>query len=78
MKQYDLNKIQANSSNELISKISKERIKKNCKSPDVTKLHCIEVPSLRLKYYVKNKKRALNRIKMIENDYPGREIKSEF
>lgn len=58
MKQYDLNKIQANSSNELITKISKERIKKNCKSPDTSRSTLIEIPSLRLTYFCTSQKRV--------------------
>jgi hypothetical protein len=74
MKQYNLNVIQANSSNELISKLSKERIKKHCKSPDITRMHTVEVPSLRLTYFCKSLAGVAKRIKAIKETYPDREI----
>jgi hypothetical protein len=73
MTQYNLNDIQANSSNDLVSKIGKERIKK-CKSPDCSKLLKVEVPSLRLCYYCKNKTSVAKRIKAIREEHPDREI----
>jgi hypothetical protein len=72
MQQYNLNNIQANSSNDLVSKIGKERIK-HYKCPDIKRMTCIEVPSLRLKYYCKNKERVTNRIKLIKEMFPDRE-----
>lgn len=78
MRQQNLDKIEANSSHDTITRISRERVKKLYKSPDTSRMICIEVPSLRLKYYVKTKKDAKKRIKMIEEKYPGREIKYDF
>jgi hypothetical protein len=73
MTQYNLNNIQANSSNDLVSKIGKERIK-HCKCPDIKKMTSVCVPSLRLQYFCKSQKRVEQRIAMIREIYPDREI----
>lgn len=72
--QYNLNVIRANTPGELITKIGKDRIKKHCKSPDTSRMHKVEVPSLRLTYYCKSLSGVAKRIKAINELWPGREI----
>lgn len=73
MTQYNLNVIRANTPGDLVTKIGKERIKKHCKSPDTSKMHRVEVPSLRLCYFCKSLTGVAKRIKAIKEVYPGRE-----
>ena len=74
MRQQNLDRIEANSSHDTITRITKERVKKNCKSPDTSKLHKVCVPSLRLTYFCKNLTGVAKRIKAIKEMYPDREI----
>lgn len=73
MRQQNLDKIEANSSHDTIPRITKERVKK-IKSPDTSRMHRVEIPSLRLCYFCKSLSDVAKRIKAIHETYPDREI----
>jgi hypothetical protein len=73
MRQTNLNSIEANSSHDLIAKITRERVKKIVK-PDISKMIRVIVPSLRLTYYCQNQERVNRRVKELNKTHPDIEV----
>jgi hypothetical protein len=73
MHQTNYDKIEANSTGDTIRRITRDVCKLK-KSPDCSKLLKVEVPSLRLCYYCKNKTAVAKWVKAIKEEHPDREI----
>lgn len=73
MKQQNFDRIQANSSHETITRISKDRVKKMTK-PDCSKMFSISVPVLRAVFYKKTLALANKKAKEMKKARPGIEV----
>lgn len=70
MKQTQFNTVEANSSHDLITKITKDKVK-NMKPQDTAKMYSVSIPSQRCVFYCANKDRVEKRLSAIEEMFPG-------